>query len=140
MKLQYHPKQLKNAKSVLWEKLNKGDSALVKSYLVISLLNFLGKVVEELVAEQILQFYESNEILHNNQMRARKNRSAINALAMLVQKVQDIWKNWQIVWVLLMDVKEVFDQVSQMKLAQSMADLGIDDDFIGWTKLFLSDR
>ncbi len=39
-----------------------------------------------------------------------------------------------------MDVKEVFDQVSQIKLAQRMADLGIDDDFIGWTKLFLSDR
>ena len=30
-----------------------------------------------------------------------------------------------------MDVKEIFDHVSQAKLVQRIADLGIDDDLIG---------
>ena len=73
-------------------------------------------------------------------MGARKNRSAIDAVAILVQKVQDIWNNRQIAGTLLMDVKGAFDHVSRAKLAQRMADLGIDDNLIGWTQSFLTDR
>ena len=39
-----------------------------------------------------------------------------------------------------MDVKGAFDHVSRAQLAQKMADLGIDDDLIEWTKSFLTDR
>ncbi len=51
---------------MLLEKLNKRDRKLVKSYPVISFLNFLNKVVEKLIAEQISQFCESNSGLCNN--------------------------------------------------------------------------
>lgn len=37
-----------------------------------------------------------------------------------------------------MDVKEAFNHVSWVQLAQKMADLGIEDDFIGWTQSFLT--
>lgn len=39
-----------------------------------------------------------------------------------------------------MDEKGAFDYVSQAKLVQRIRDLGIDDDLIGWTKSFLTDR
>ena len=39
-----------------------------------------------------------------------------------------------------MDVKGAFDHVSRAQLAQRMADLGVDDDFIGWTQSFSTDR
>ena len=39
-----------------------------------------------------------------------------------------------------MDVKGAFDHDSRAQLAQRMADLGLDDDLIGWTKSFLTDR
>ena len=140
IRLQYHPQKWRHAKGVLLEKLNKRDRTLVKSYRVISLLNCLGKVVEKLVAEQLSQFCETNGKLHKGQMGARKHRSAIDAAAILVQKVQEIWKNRQIAGALLMDVKGAFDHVSRAQLAQRMADLGIDDDLIGWTQSFLTDR
>lgn len=90
IRLQYHPEKWRHAKGVLLEKPNKRDCSLVKSYRVISLLNCLGKIVEKLVAKQLAQFYDANEKLHKDQMRARKNRSAIDTTAILVQKVQDI--------------------------------------------------
>ncbi len=93
IRLQYHPKRWRNAKSVVLEKLNKKDRTLVKSYRLISLLNCFGKVVEKLVAEQISQFCESKWALHNDKVGARKNWSVIDAVAILVQKVQDVWKN-----------------------------------------------
>ena len=39
-----------------------------------------------------------------------------------------------------MNVKKAFDHVSQAKLAQIIIHLGIDDDLIWWTILFLSNK
>ena len=64
-------------------------------------------------------------------MGVRKLRSAIDAAALLVQKVQEIWQSRKIAGALFMDVKGAFDHVSRAQLAQRMSDLGIDDDLIG---------
>ena len=87
IRLQYHPQRWRHAKGVLLEKPNKSDRTLEKSYRVISLLNCLGKIVEKVVAEQLSQFCEANGKLHKGQMGARKYRSAIDAAALLIQKV-----------------------------------------------------
>ena len=140
IRLQYHPQRWRHAKGVLLEKPNKRDRTLVKSYRVISLLNCLGKVVEKVVAKQLSDFCEVNEKLHKGQMGARKYRSAIDAAALLIQKVQEAWESRKIAGALFMDVKGAFDHVSRAQLAQRMSDLGIDDDLIGWTQSFLTDR
>ena len=140
IRLQYHPRLWRHAKGILLEKPNKRDRTLVKSYRVISLLNCFGKVVEKLVAEKLSQYCEAQEKLHKGQMGGRKHRSAIDAAAVMIHKVHGIWKDKQIAGALLMDVKGAFDYVSRTKLVQRMRDLGIDDDLIGWTKSFLTDR
>lgn len=45
VRLHYHPANWKRARGILLEKGNKRDKSLVKSYRVISLLNFTGKLV-----------------------------------------------------------------------------------------------
>ena len=60
-------------------------------------------------------------------MEAWKNWLIINAIVILVQKVQIIWNNWQIARTLLMKVKRAFDHILQTKLAQRVADLSIED-------------
>ncbi len=73
IKLQYHPQWWRHVKGVLFEKSNKRDRTLVKSYRVITLLNCLGKVVEKVVAKQLSQFCEVNQKLHKGQIGARKH-------------------------------------------------------------------
>ena len=75
------------------EKPNKRDHTLVKSDRVISLLNCLGKVVEKLVAIQLSEFCEAKENLHKGQMGGRKQKSAIDAAALMIHKVHEIWEN-----------------------------------------------
>lgn len=70
IRLHYHPSSWKQVREILLEKGNKRDKSLVKSYRVISFLNCLGKPVEKVVAEQLLQFCETNQKLHIGQMRA----------------------------------------------------------------------
>ena len=49
IQLQYHSQPWRNTKQILLQKPNKQDCTLVKSYRVISLLNYLDKGIEKLV-------------------------------------------------------------------------------------------
>lgn len=58
----------------------------------------------------------------------------------MIYRVHEAGKSKQVVGALLMNVKDAFDHVFWAKLAQQMVDLGIDNDPIGWTQSFLTDR
>ena len=47
----------------------------------------MGKVVEKVVAKELSQYYENYSKLHPGQMGGRKDRSAIDVVAMLVHTV-----------------------------------------------------
>ena len=140
IRLGYHSKAWKRARGILLEKGGKRDFGLVRSYRVISLLNCMGKVVEKVVAEHLSQYCEAYSKLHQGQMGARKEQSAIDAVAILVHSVQEKWSEKKLAGALFMDVKGAFDHVSRSQLLKRMIDLGIDGDLVAWTKSFLTDR
>ncbi len=63
-------------------------------------------------------------------MEAPKERSAIDAVAILVYKVQEKWSEKKLAGALFLDVKGAFDHVSRSQLVKSMIDLGIDGDLV----------
>ena len=140
VRLGHHPEEWKRARGILLEKGGKRDFTLVKSYRVISLLNCMGKVLEKVIAEQLSQFCESFCKLHMGQMGARKERCAIDAVALLVQRVEEIWAEKKLAAALFMDVKGAFDHVARNQLISRMVELDIDGDLIRWTRSFLTDR
>ena len=73
-------------------------------------------------------------------MGGRKERSAIDAVAILVHAVQRGWDDKKLVVALFMDVKGAFDHVSKGQLIARMVELGIDGDSVLWTRSFLTDR
>ena len=73
-------------------------------------------------------------------MGARKERSAIDAVATLVYTVQEKWEEKKLAAALFMDVKGAFYHVSKGQLLKRMFELGIDGDLITWTKSFLTNR
>lgn len=91
IRLGYHLKEWKRDREILLKKGGKRDLGLVRSYRVISLLNCMGKVVEKVVAKQLSQYCETYSKLHPAQIRARKERSVIDAVAVLVHTVQEKW-------------------------------------------------
>lgn len=104
------------------------------------MLNYFGKVVEKLVAEQLSKFCKVKRKLHKSQMRGKNERLTIDATSLMIQKVPEIWENQYIITVFLMDVKRAFDYNFWAKFMQKMADLNINDDLIGWMQLFLINR
>lgn len=106
----------KVAKGILLRKPNKPDYTAVKAYRVINLLNCLGKVVEKIAADAIARHCETMGVLHPGQMGSRKQRSAIDTVACLIQNTHEAWKLQQLVGVLFLDVKGALDHVNPSRL------------------------
>ncbi len=54
------------------KKFNKENYSDFKSYKVISLLNYLDKISERIIAERLSYFAEITDLLHINQINNRK--------------------------------------------------------------------
>ncbi|ODM18007.1 hypothetical protein SI65_06795 [Aspergillus cristatus] len=102
----------------------------VKAYRVISLLNCLGKVVEKVAADAIARHCETMGVLHPGQMGSRKQRSAIDAVACLIQNTHEAWKLQQLVGALFLDVKGAFDHVNPSRLITRLIEFNLDGDLI----------
>jgi hypothetical protein len=127
-RLGLHSQAWKTAKGILLRKPNKPDYSVVKAYRVISLLNCIDKVVEKVAAKAISNHCEATGALHPGQMGSRKQHSAIDAVACLIQEVHQAWGQKQLVGALFMDVKGAFDHVDVTRLVKCMLDLGLDTD------------
>jgi hypothetical protein len=74
---------------IILKKLDKLNYSILKTYRIITLLNCLDKVTEKIIAVQLSYTAEINDKLLNfDQMRGRKQRSAIDAVLNLVHDAQ----------------------------------------------------
>jgi ribonuclease HI len=138
-RLGVHPQTWKTAKGILLHKPNKPNH-LIKAYRVISLLNCMGKVIEKIAAEAIADYCESAGVLHQGQMGSRRNRSAIDAVACLIQEVFQGWEQQQLTGAAFLDMVGAFDHTDPARLVKRMGELGIDRDLMRWVQSFLTDR
>ena len=80
------------------------------------LLNCLKKIFEKIIATRLSHFVEHLNLLHNEQMRDRKNRFAIDASLCLLHDIQTA-KNFRNVFsYLFLDAKNAFNHVSTKRL------------------------
>jgi len=135
-----HPPVWKHTSGAVIVKPGKEDDTRLKSYRMISLLSFIGKSIEKVVAEQQSNKAEKRAPLSDGPFGSRNKRSAINAAAIMVDRSHSAWNEENIAGVLVMDIKAVFPSVVRGRLIQAMKATRIDGDLIPWTKTFLSAR
>lgn len=70
IRLGFHRQAWKTAKGVMLRKPNKIEYMVVKTYRVISLLNFLGKLCEKVAVKMIVDWCKVHHILHEGQIRS----------------------------------------------------------------------
>ena len=79
IKNEYHSQCWKESIETILKKSNKNDYSQSKFYRIIMLLNCLRKISEKIIATKLSHFVEHSNLLHNEKMRDRKNRFAIDA-------------------------------------------------------------
>jgi hypothetical protein len=89
-------------------------------------LNCLGKIAEKIIVVRLSYTAEINDKLLNfDQMRDRKQRSAINAVLNLIHDAQMTKNHENMLICLLLNVKEAFDHVALKQLVKILIKLKI---------------
>ena len=114
-----------------------GDTDNVGNYRPISLLPILSKVLEKIVANQLMSFLEENKLLSESQHGFRKNLSTETALMKVNEAIYNNIDNQKISLLLLLDLSKAFDSVSHEILLEKCIDFNIDQ---FWFENYLSDR
>jgi flagellin-specific chaperone FliS len=122
----YHPKCFKEATGIILKKPQFTKSpyrnyTLLKAYKIISLFNCLAKVMEKIIARRLAVMAEFKTLLHMHQIEGRRQKSAIDAVIMLIQKIQANWrtrKRDSITSVLALDVKNAYPTVRAAPFAK----------------------
>lgn len=86
--LDYYPRKWKQAYGILLEKEGNRDLTLVISYKIINLLNFIVKLVEKVIVEQLSQFSKNILKLHQGHMGVWKERCTIDMVVSLIYEVE----------------------------------------------------
>ena len=129
-----------------WMKANvmpvfkKGDKSLAANYRPISLTCILCKVLEHILASNIVKHLDGQGILYDLQHGFREKRSCETQLIMLIE---DFARNASVgkqTDIILLDFSKAFDKVNHSKLLWKLHQYGIRGHVLNWVRAFLGSR
>ena len=129
-----------------WMKANvmpvfkKGDKSLAANYRPISLTCILCKVLEHILASNIVKHLDGQGILYDLQHGFREKRSCETQLIMLIE---DLARNASVgkqTDIILLDFSKAFDKVNLSKLLWKLHQYGIRGHVLNWVRAFLGSR
>ena len=118
----------------------KGSRYEMKNYRPLSLLCVAGMILERVVAIQIEDYFESNNLLGPFQFGFRKYKSTISELLTLFDSLLEGKENRKEIMIVLYDLSAAFDTVSHDILLEKLKAYGFDESSLKWMKLYLQDR
>jgi uncharacterized membrane protein len=99
--------------------------------------------MEKIVARRLAIMIKFKTLLHMHQIGDRKQKSAINTVMVLIQKVQANWrtkKRDSITSILALDIKNAYPTVRAAPFAKICIQLKLPTELIKWFISFMSDR
>ncbi len=98
-----------------------GDTNYLNNYRPISLLPILSKILEKIVAGQLIQFLERNKFVSNAQHGFRPRLSTENAFTIITDKLYNNMDSKNVSILTLCDLSKVFDSVCHENLLSKCA-------------------
>ena len=138
IKQEIFPSELKIAQ--LFPIFKAGDEQLIPNYRPIPALNFFSKIFEKGVANYIVDFLESNNILYEHQYGFRNGHSTIHAVITLVETVAKALDTGKIVVGVYLDIRKAFDAIDHPIILRKLYSLGIRGNLYTWIKSYLTNR
>ena len=117
------------------------DVGDVKNYRPISGLTFLSKVIEKVVAKQLVAYLASNALLPRFQSGFRHGHSTETAILRMLSDIYAAIDHGRIVLLALLDVSASFDTVDHNILLERLStSFGVKGRALDWIRSFLSSR
>ena len=128
-------------KSALVKPLPKNNSpSSVSDYRPISLLPAFSKVVEKLMAKQMIEYLKDTNYFDNLQSAYKPNHSTITALLSVTDDIYECLENSELVFLVLLDYSKAFDCANHRLIIAKLKAAGFRDDALVWISSYLKDR
>ena len=135
------PAELKHAILIPLLKGANCDINQLKNYRPISLLPFLSKTLEKLVAVQLNDYIEANSLLSQHQSAYRAGYSVETCLLSLQSELLEILDRGNAAFLVLLDLSAAFDTINHDLLLHSLhINYNINDKALEWIKSYLTNR
>ena len=123
--------------SPLFKKGSKDDPG---NYRPISLTSVPGKMLESIIADDMMSHLEHNKLILDSQHSFRSGRSCLTNLVDFFHDMFSIYDKSRAVDILYLDFRKAFDKVPHKRLMAKVRSLGIIDEVGDWIEDWLSDR
>ncbi|XP_070567335.1 uncharacterized protein [Ptychodera flava] len=134
------PQSLKNAVVSPILKKSSLDSNIFKNYRPVSNLPFLSKVIEKVVASQLITYLGTNSLLEPLQSAYKKHHSTETALLKVHNDICTALDRGQCVLLILLDLSAAFDTIDHDILITRLSKLGITGITLQWFSSYLKNR
>lgn len=132
------PQKLKISKVI--PVFKKGDTKEIVNYRPISIQPTISNIFEKCMYNRLIEYFEKNKILDEEQHGYRPGRSVITAATQFIEGViNDIDKKNKVI-AILMDLTKAFDRVCHDRLVQELQGCGIHGLPLKWLESFIKDR
>ena len=117
----------------------KGDKSQQANYRPVLLTCFCSKVLEHIIHSHLMNFFEDNQVLCDQQHCFRKHRSCESQLLTTAQDLASGIDNSQQIDAILLDFSKAFDKVLNQRLLIKLENYGVRETILQWIRSFLSD-
>ena len=138
VKYKVFPSQWKLAKVIPLHK--KEEVLLAKNYRPVALLAITSKILERAVFGQVIEYFETNNLLHPSHHGFRSMHNTSTAMLQMFDTWLDAMENDDISAVIMLDLSAAFDVVDHNILIQKLKLYGLEAETLTWFESYLSDR
>lgn len=118
----------------------KSNCSGIQDYRPISILPVLSKVIESLMADQIVEYFEQNRLLHPMQSAFRASHSCTTANIKVFDDIRISFDNKLLTLLCFLDFTKAFDSVDHKILVKKLKLYGFCDSSAKLIISYLSDR
>ena len=117
-----------------------GDKRKPNNYRPVSLTNAMGKVMEQMVRDEITKHMTSNNLYSKHQHGFRKGKSCATQLLEVTEDFTEILDQGSSIDCVYLDFRKAFDSVPHERLLLKLKAYGIKGKMGAWIKSFLENR
>jgi len=126
--------------AIALKKPNKPDYTQPRAYCLITLLEYMSKLLEKLVAHRLTYLISRYNLILGSQFGGRANFSTSDAILTFVYDIHNAWNHSLANSALTFNIKDYFDFVNYECLLNEMKKCCIPLELVKWTANFLSNQ